>query len=829
MTVLQSTLRLSLLDMVTGKAAGISRALTSLNNAAARNSAAMDRMRGRMAESLGAGYALAQALSAPIKAAVDFESTMADIKKVVDFPTPVAFAQMGKDIRDMSLRIPMAADGIGQIVAAAGQSGIAKADLLAFTEMAAKVGVAWDVAAGEAGESLAKLKTATGRSVADVGKLADAINHLGNNSAAGAPQILDVVKRVAPMAKQFGMTAEQVAALGAAMTGSGFESEVAATSILNVGRALTKGGSASTRQVKAFKALGLSSRGVAKSMQKDAMGTLQNVLTRIGKVPAHLRAALVSDIFGDEARALGPLISNSKLLAETLGMVADETQYAGSAQKEFETRSDTTANSMQLFRNRVNDLAISVGNALIPPLNKLMDIFGPMITDLRDLVDRYPKLTAGIIGATAAVIGFRVATTAAAWAGLFMKGSLIALTTAFLNVARATGIFAVASLFTKAGLVAAGTAVLGFGRKLLGLAFAPAIVAFKALRTAVIGYAASAAIAGQGTALALLGRSLLGLLNPMALVRGAFVALRVALISTGLGAIVVGLAAAGIWIYNNWNGISRMFSAFGSAFMTAMKPVMPVIQPVIDGVSNLWAKVTNLLGPVDGLGKSWFEMGRIAGTAVGEFVVAGITKLTEFVRWVSELPGRIMAFSSQLYGVGSQMIQNLWDGVTAKFNQLLAWFKEMPSRIVAAIGTIDLSNIFKLPSIPSPSSWGSGGGNNAFGGGTPPATGPGTVAVDGARADGGPVRSGKTYLVGERGPELFSPRQSGVISPNEVYRQARAANAPVATATSQVPVLNLYATFNVNGNFDPRMAAEETLQKLGGSVRNAVEASFGAS
>lgn len=36
----------------------------------------------------------------------------------------------------------------------------------------------------------------------------------------------------------------------------------------------------------------------------------------------------------------------------------------------------------------------------------------------------------------------------------------------------------------------------------------------------------------------------------------------------------------------------------------------------------------------------------------------------------------------------------------------------------------------------------------------------------GARANGGPVSAGMGYLVGERGPELFMPRQSGTIVPN---------------------------------------------------------------
>ena len=36
----------------------------------------------------------------------------------------------------------------------------------------------------------------------------------------------------------------------------------------------------------------------------------------------------------------------------------------------------------------------------------------------------------------------------------------------------------------------------------------------------------------------------------------------------------------------------------------------------------------------------------------------------------------------------------------------------------------------------------------------------------GARAGGGPVAGGKTYLVGENGPEMFTPNTAGAIVPN---------------------------------------------------------------
>jgi len=42
----------------------------------------------------------------------------------------------------------------------------------------------------------------------------------------------------------------------------------------------------------------------------------------------------------------------------------------------------------------------------------------------------------------------------------------------------------------------------------------------------------------------------------------------------------------------------------------------------------------------------------------------------------------------------------------------------------------------------------------------------GAFGISGQKAMGGPVLGGKTYMVGERGPELFTPRSSGQITPN---------------------------------------------------------------
>ncbi|HET7831813.1 MAG TPA: phage tail tape measure C-terminal domain-containing protein [Gallionella sp.] len=45
--------------------------------------------------------------------------------------------------------------------------------------------------------------------------------------------------------------------------------------------------------------------------------------------------------------------------------------------------------------------------------------------------------------------------------------------------------------------------------------------------------------------------------------------------------------------------------------------------------------------------------------------------------------------------------------------------------------------------------------------------------LGGARADGGPVSGGIPYLVGERGPEIFTPNVSGSITPNHAISQGQ--------------------------------------------------------
>ncbi|MBA6065710.1 phage tail tape measure protein [Pseudomonas mosselii] len=358
------------------------------------------------------GGAMAAPFVMGVKAAINFESAMADVKKVVDFETPEQFQAMSTDVLDLSERLPMAADGIAAIVAAGGQSGIARAELNQFAEDAVKMGVAFDQTAEQSGEMMAKWRTAFHLNQAEVVTLADKINYLGNTGAASTAQISAIVTAIGPLGEVAGVNAGQLAAMGSALAGVGIAQDVAATGIKNFMLTLTAGNAATKSQREAYKALRLDANQIAEGMQKDSEGTINKVLKTLAKVEKSKQAAVLTNLFGKESvGAIAPLLTSLDTLQKNFKNVGAEGKFAGSMEAEYSARAATTANALQLLQNRVTRLGISVGSILLPPLNDFLAFVGPLVSQVAGLAAAHPGLIKGILGAA---VGFTVLRLAAA-------------------------------------------------------------------------------------------------------------------------------------------------------------------------------------------------------------------------------------------------------------------------------------------------------------------------------------------------------------------------------------------------------------------------------
>jgi hypothetical protein len=135
----------------------------------------------------------------------------------------------------------------------------------------------------------------------------------------------------------------------------------------------------------------------------------------------------------------------------------------------------------------------------------------------------------------------------------------------------------------------------------------------------------------------------------------------------------------------------------------------------------------------------------------GSLVPANDQVIDGIAQSLSEIPDAAGRANESLLMVAQSGIASLADGLTAVIMgtaKLGDVFKQVAGQIIADLIRIQIQKLLM----------------NALGS----AIGaPGLGSFGGARAAGGPVVRGKTYLVGEKGPELFSPGSSGQIISND--------------------------------------------------------------
>ena len=771
MAKLESSLILSLIDRVSAPARQVSATVSRLNAAAANNKRAIADMQGQMLGAVGAGYALYQGLYAPIGAAVAFESAMADIAKVTDFNAE-GLTAYGKELRSLSTsEIPMAVTELAALSENAAAAGIAQKDLLEFTRLTAKAALAWGIGGAEAGQDLANIKTALGLTIAETERYADAINHLADNTASSAPSLISFSKEVAVQGEFFGFTKEQTLAFGSAMISSGSDANVAATSFRNMGRALTKGASSTTRQSNAFKKLGMSATKVAKAMQNDAVGTTMEVIEAIGQLPKEMQAAAISDLFGDEARALIPLLGNTKALQEALGFVSDELAYTGSVGKEFETRAKTTEFAIQRFKNQFNDLGITIGNILLPPFNDLLALIGPLATKVAQFAEAHPELTRNVIAATAALIGFRVAATGLKLLGLVGKGGAIDLlrlgVLGLVEPSKRAG-KALAAMRTELGVISALSTTGAF----------TGLETFSARAKAIAKVVPGLNLAGP--ALGAIGTALAGITLPAA-------------------AGIVAVAAAGFTIWKYWDRISSYVGGFASVMLNELQPALDTVRPILDWFSPL--------GEV--IGNGW-HLAKQALSGIGGLIGGLFTQeqLTDEQK---------AAFAQSGADLANSMIQ----GVKDAWNGIYEWFGGVAQEILSAIGTIDLTGLFKIPDLGAMikgkmGEFGIRAGDTSTNANGSKRTARGPRALPG-HAGGGRFKSGLA-MVGEQGPELVEFGGVGNVHTAGETRDILSGASRGGTGSSNIA--NITVNMSVHGVSDPEQITDRLMSVLQRKLRD---------
>ena len=352
------------------------------------------------------------ALAQCTDAAKDFESQMSNVVKYVgglaDANGKISdsladngktyaqnYAEMTDAILNLSTQIPMTAEELTQLAAAAGQSGKTISDLIqyddkgnitGFLKDVAMMGTAMDISAEQAGDWAAKWEHSFNLNHDQVMVLSDQINYLGANSATTAAEIAQVVNDAAGLGQIAGMDVASTAALADAMLAMGVEGSKAATGISRIYTNMSLGASATKAQREMWQSLGYTAEGVAKAMQVDATGTMIDVFEAIGNMDADKQVAALKTLFGQWAiQGAAKLTGNLGSFTDALAMVNDPSLYSGSMEREFIIKSSNSEAIDMMMANAFRALKIDVGTAFLPAKKEMSVALIDFINQLRNM------------------------------------------------------------------------------------------------------------------------------------------------------------------------------------------------------------------------------------------------------------------------------------------------------------------------------------------------------------------------------------------------------------------------------------------------------------
>lgn len=349
------------------------------------------------------------ALTLSAKSAIDFEDAFAGVEKTVD-GTKEQMEELKQGIRDMAKEIPSSTTEISAVAEAAGQLGIKTEDILSFTRVMIDLGNSTNLSAEEAALSLAKFANITKMSAKDYDKLGATIVDLGNNFKTTEADIVAMAQNLASAGTQVGMSQSDILSLATALSSVGLEAQAGGTAF---SKALINMQLAVETNSKSLKdwadVAGMSVDDFSKLFKEDATKALQAFIEGLSKCGGETKSAIkVLDDMGITETRMRDALLRSANASETFtdaiktGNKAwqDNTALTNEANKRYAT----LKSKIKMAISKLKDIAITLGDKLMPSIEKVIEGLGKWIDKFSTLSDKQVDMIVKI-GLIVAAIG----------------------------------------------------------------------------------------------------------------------------------------------------------------------------------------------------------------------------------------------------------------------------------------------------------------------------------------------------------------------------------------------------------------------------------------
>ena len=396
------------IDLMTGPVMRMQKAMTGLTTIAGVRGAALSASLNEISNkamnvatnAAMIGAAVAVPLGLATKAAIDFEAQMANVSTLVD-TAKESMGAMGDEVLRVAKEIPKPISDLTESLYQIRSAGIAGAQAMHVLEVSGRLSVAGLSSVTDATKAVTSAMVGFKQQNLTTDQIANSFFLTVKEGKTKMDALNESFGAVADIVGESGLKMQDFMAATAALTNTGL---TASESMMSLRQFIISLKKPSAEMTDVLENLGFKGADAGQQMI-NKYGDLGDIMMAL-KNEAHQVQDNINKALGRAQALVGFTALTGNQHSKYLENFKEQMQGVDNVMGAFMKQNKTAAAQMQIFDNNMRSLAISIGNILIPSLNKTMAFLNPVIDGFAWITKSFPDVTAVIVGGAGAFAVF---------------------------------------------------------------------------------------------------------------------------------------------------------------------------------------------------------------------------------------------------------------------------------------------------------------------------------------------------------------------------------------------------------------------------------------